>query len=997
MSNKIKMNGGEKGKKYISGLRTLTMLSVVFLLSAAIVLVLSYDDPVSDDDTLGASYMITDAAGLAQLATEVNAGDSKIGMVYVLGNNIDLSSYASWTPIGINADRSFKGTFDGNGYTITGLKIERSASTGDNYIGLFGYVFTGGVVQNLTLEGVNITGYTYVGGITGYLNNASIVNCHVTGTVNGHDRVGGIAGNINVSSTGIKDCSFIGDVIGTAAASDNIGGIVGYMASSSVTGSFAEGTVKGRDSVGGIAGHLSSSASPSKVENCYYVGDVSGRNYVGGIMGDINMPNNNPNNSVNNCYAAGTVKGTNYVGGIAGYLYNGNVSNCAALNKSITATTGSTSYGRVLGNINAGVVSGNIAFSGMLAYSGVLTTDFNEAFNTPGDTGGIDINAAEIASDGALGNRFTSPVWTVEDGKLPDFSTPKEITVGGKFGYLLPISINDGMFNPITGTFVYNGSEHTPPVTANNIRPKVTFTVDYSSNISAGTATITITGTGNYKGTVTLNFTVLQKTITSDMFNPINGTFVYDGSKHTPGVTISGTEPGVTFSVTHPGINIDAGIASTTVTGTGNYGGTVILNFIIDRQPVDKPTINTGLIYALGTTHTGVNYDGDLDGDAYDIAGVVAEEESGNYSATFTLKDNYIWADGTDDDLILNWTIGNATGTAQVKMDDFIYGELASTPSVEDKTGDWTNAVFEYCLDNGENAPDNSWKSVAPMNAGKYWVRAILTESATGNFADLTVSKQYEIKKADGTKNPAYVVPTLDHTPYLPGKNLDNNTQTNLNSHPGWEWENKFIPLGNARTETEAFLADYTSSDPNYENVLGVKITVVIEKARISGLIPIANYGSLIYNGNEQLGVAYFWDMPGFYRRVVTSHNYFQTAQGNYETVYELIEPWNYMWPDGTSVDRVVRWTIGASIGHAEMEAGEVFVYDGMPKSPKVNVETLDGDWTNTVYEYWVDSNWVMTVPISVGTYSVRAILTESPGGNFTAFRTASVSFTIAP
>ena len=144
-------------------------------------------------------------------------------------------------PIGVNAQYSFKGTFNGNGKTITGLYIN---DPGRLYAGLFGYVFTGGKVENVIIKDADITARGNpgsatggVGGVVGYLNNGSVINCHVSGTVKGHDRVGGIAGMVNVSGIGLESCSFSGVVRGTGSgtAFDNIGGIVGYIANSRVT------------------------------------------------------------------------------------------------------------------------------------------------------------------------------------------------------------------------------------------------------------------------------------------------------------------------------------------------------------------------------------------------------------------------------------------------------------------------------------------------------------------------------------------------------------------------------------------------------------------------------------------------------------------------------------------------------------------------------------------------------------------------------------------
>ena len=69
---------------------------------------------------------ITDAAGFNDIRSNL-AGD------YVLGADIDLSSYTNWDPIGTSA-APFTGTLDFAGYSITGLTISRATT---NYIGLF--------------------------------------------------------------------------------------------------------------------------------------------------------------------------------------------------------------------------------------------------------------------------------------------------------------------------------------------------------------------------------------------------------------------------------------------------------------------------------------------------------------------------------------------------------------------------------------------------------------------------------------------------------------------------------------------------------------------------------------------------------------------------------------------------------------------------------------------------------------------------------------------
>lgn len=108
---------------------------------------------------------------------------NNLGGKYVLLNNIDLSGYSEWTPIGTKTS-PFSGTVDGNGNTVSGLKI----TSCDTYAGLFGY--SKGTVENLTVSGTIDAAATgenndaYIGGIAGY--NAGVIsNCRNLVAVNG--------------------------------------------------------------------------------------------------------------------------------------------------------------------------------------------------------------------------------------------------------------------------------------------------------------------------------------------------------------------------------------------------------------------------------------------------------------------------------------------------------------------------------------------------------------------------------------------------------------------------------------------------------------------------------------------------------------------------------------------------------------------------------------------------------------------------------------------
>ena len=119
------------------------------------------------DDGQG-NYTVTSAEGL------------KNSIDITLTSDIDLSGI-DWTPIGIDYNHRYAGTFDGNGKTITGLTV----TTSDQYAGLFGCIDSGGKVKNVTLKDVKIESKHDVGsagGVAGW-SYGNIENCSVSGSV----------------------------------------------------------------------------------------------------------------------------------------------------------------------------------------------------------------------------------------------------------------------------------------------------------------------------------------------------------------------------------------------------------------------------------------------------------------------------------------------------------------------------------------------------------------------------------------------------------------------------------------------------------------------------------------------------------------------------------------------------------------------------------------------------------------------------------------------
>lgn len=233
-------------------------------------------------------YQITNAAELYWFAGLVNGDESIIGnsipqntgACAVLTKNITInenvldengslngngSGLEQWTPIGsygIRGEEAYIGTFDGNGYTISGLYVDSDAQ----YVGLFGCVGRNGKIQNVGVVDsyISATGdKVCVGGVCGYNYEGTIENCYNTGTVTGSGiNVGGVCGG---NSWNIINCYNTGKV----------------------------STTDDRACVGGVCGY-----NTKNIKNCYNTGKISvtiHRSFVGGVCG-MNF------GGINNCY-----------------------------------------------------------------------------------------------------------------------------------------------------------------------------------------------------------------------------------------------------------------------------------------------------------------------------------------------------------------------------------------------------------------------------------------------------------------------------------------------------------------------------------------------------------------------------------------------------------------------------------------------------------------------------------------------------------------------
>ena len=252
---------------------------------------------------------------------------------YILMNDIDLSSYSNWDPIGeIDYDAGtgqiFTGTLDGNGYTISNLTINRPDEDG---VGLFGTIgdpstMTGGDIKNLGLENFKISGQAYVGALASF-SFGTITNCHVTGDFASVEYTGGLVGD---NSGTISNSFFIGKV----ASDGYVGGLAGVN-NGTISSSFVIGNVIGFERVGGLVGENWG----GMISGSFATVDVTGKYFVGGLSG------HNADGTIVNSYAKGSIAGNSDIGGLVGW-------NQGTISNSYTSTLvkGVTNVGGLVGN-----------------------------------------------------------------------------------------------------------------------------------------------------------------------------------------------------------------------------------------------------------------------------------------------------------------------------------------------------------------------------------------------------------------------------------------------------------------------------------------------------------------------------------------------------------------------------------------------------------------------------------------------------------------------
>ena len=237
-----------------------------------------FADKVNNDNT---NYGSADAVLTADIKVNSNLLSS---LKYDKdGNVINGDSFSGWTPIG-NESNSYTGTFDGQGFTVSGLYVNNTDFNTGKYVGLFGRVASDGKVSKVGVVDSYFNAYKFVGGVCGYNKSGDITECYNKGTVNGNYMfTGGVCGD-NSSGT-IQNCYNEGSVTGK---NERTGGVCGGNENASIINCYNTGKVVGN--ISGCGGVCGNNYTGGTIQNCYNIGMVSlsttvNESAIGGVCG----------------------------------------------------------------------------------------------------------------------------------------------------------------------------------------------------------------------------------------------------------------------------------------------------------------------------------------------------------------------------------------------------------------------------------------------------------------------------------------------------------------------------------------------------------------------------------------------------------------------------------------------------------------------------------------------------------------------------------------
>ena len=272
---------------------------------------------------------------------------------------------------------------------------------------------------------------------------------------------------------------------------------------------------------------------------------------------------------------------------------------------------------------NKNVGTATISITGIGDYTGTITKNFNIVARDISDTTigsipnqiytGNSISALPVITyNGATLTKGTDYTLTYSNNVNVGTGT---VTITGKgnfkgttsktFSISARAMSDTSVANVSSQTYTGNGISPLPTITYNNktLKKDTDYTLSYSNNINAGTATITITGKGNFTGTTSKTFSISARAMSDTSVANISSQ-TYTGNVISPLPTITYNnktlkkDTDYTLSYSN---NINAGTATITITGKGNFAGTTSKTFSISARAMS----DTSVVNISSQTYTG--------------------------------------------------------------------------------------------------------------------------------------------------------------------------------------------------------------------------------------------------------------------------------------------------------------------------------------------------------------------------------------------------------
>ncbi len=479
----------------------------------------------------GEYYLISNAAELLWFAEQVNSGLTDINAQ--LTQDIDLSENdepTEWMPIG--QELSYKGIFDGCGYSVGGYVIKNSEAESSPRLGFFKNVGSEGTVKNLTVNGnITITATPtrdfsiYAGGISATLDGGTISNCsnggdivaEITNLRQNYDisiNLGGITGFTSTSACVIETCTNSGSVTSTSdgelgfSFSTNkqtyVGGIIGHSSLGTITGCANNGSVTAGGTIDNYVGGISGYHKNAVIANCVNEAVVSAVTNnkgimgvvlsAGGIVGGEDEAGVQTDTKISSCVNNGSVEVSGvaqnmYAGGIGGMLKNTPVSN--------SINNGDVSFTSALdGNTSDSYIGGIAGFSSNAnsTYQAKLTNCVNTGSVTIGEVGG-----GELYAGGITGGCSSAISDCVNTGQVTNNGTSDTKASGGIAGASVEndkgnsqASIDNCTWGDTTATEAIGSNTLSCPVTASESKPEETISSQVVATLEFESSELTI-------------------------------------------------------------------------------------------------------------------------------------------------------------------------------------------------------------------------------------------------------------------------------------------------------------------------------------------------------------------------------------------------------------------------------------------------------------------------------------------------------------------------